>query len=46
MGPSLHVPAAETIYGKSLARIRSIGQLAAAAGSLIQAELQELEHGA
>lgn len=43
MGPSLNVPAAETIYGKHLARIRSMDQLAAGAGKLIQAEIQELE---
>lgn len=43
MGPSLNVPAAETIYGKSLAPIRSMDRLAAAAGSLIQAEIRELE---
>ena len=43
MGPSLNVPAAETIYGKSLAHIRSMDQLAAAAGALIQAEIRELE---
>lgn len=43
MGPSLNVPAAETIYGKSLAPIRSMDQLAAAAGELIQAEIRELE---
>ena len=43
MGPSLNAPAAGIIYGKSLARIRSMDQLAAAAGNLIQAELRELE---
>lgn len=43
MGPSLNIPAAETIYGKKLARIRTLDQLAAAAGTLIQAEIQELE---
>ena len=43
MGPSLNTPAAETIYGKNLACIRSMDQLAAAAGSLIQAEIRELE---
>ncbi len=43
MGPGLNAPAAETIYGTGLARIRSVDQLAAAAGRLIQAEIQELE---
>ena len=43
MGPNFNAPAAETIYGTSLARIRSMDQLAAAAGKLIQSELQELE---
>ena len=43
MGPNLNAPAAETIYGQSLARIRSIDQLASAAGRLIRAEIQELE---
>ena len=42
MGPDINVPAAEAIYGKSLARIRSMDQLAAAAGKLIRAEIQEL----
>lgn len=42
MGPDCNAPAAETIYGKSLARIRSMDQLAAAAGTLIQREIQEL----
>ena len=43
MGPSLNIPSAETIYGKSLARIHTLDQLASAAGRLIQAEIQELE---
>lgn len=43
MGPSLNVPAAETIFGKKLARIHTLDQLASAAGRLIQAEIQELE---
>lgn len=43
MGPSLNVPSAETIFGKKLARIHTLDQLAAAAGKLIQAEIQELE---
>ena len=43
MGPSLNIPAAEVIYGKNLARIHRPDQLAAAAGRLIQAEIQELE---
>lgn len=34
--------AAKTIYGRSLAHIRSIDQLAAAAGTLIQNEIREL----
>lgn len=42
MGPDCNAPAAETIYGKSLARIRSMDQLAAVAGTLIQREIQEL----
>lgn len=43
MGPAANVPAAEKIYGKSLARIRSMDQLAGAAGTLIQNEIRELE---
>lgn len=43
MGPSLNIPAAETIFGKKLARIHTLDQLASAAGKLIQAEIQELE---
>ena len=33
---------AETIYGRSLARIRTMDQLAGAAGALIRREIQEL----
>lgn len=43
MGPAANVPAAESIYGQSLARIRSMDQLAGAAGTLIQNEIRELE---
>ena len=43
MGPALNAPSAETIYGRHLAHIRSMDQLAAAAGALIQAEIRELE---
>ena len=43
MGPNLNAPTAETIYGTGLARIRSMDQLASAAGRLIRAEIQELE---
>ena len=43
MGPSLNIPSAETIYGKSLACIHTMDQLATAAGKLIQVEIQELE---
>lgn len=42
MGESMSVPAAETIYGKSLTRIRGMDQLAGAAGALIQNEIREL----
>ena len=42
MGPAANVPAAESIYGRSLARIRSMDQLAGAAGTLIQNEIREL----
>ncbi len=42
MGPNLSLPAAEAIYGRSLARIRSMDQLAEAAGRLIQDEIREL----
>ena len=43
MGPSLNIPAAETIFGRKLARIHTPDQLASAAGRLIRAEIQELE---
>lgn len=43
MGPSLNAPAADIIYGRSLARIRSMDQLAAAAGTLIQDAIRELD---
>lgn len=43
MGPGANVPAAEKIYGRSLARIRTMDQLAAAAGTLLQNEIRELE---
>lgn len=43
MGPNLNAPAAEAIFGKNLARIQNLDQLAAAAGTLIQAEIRELE---
>ncbi len=36
------VPGAEEIYEKNLVRIRSMGQLAGAAGALIRREIQEL----
>lgn len=42
MGEPMSVPASETIYGRSLARIRGMDQLAAAAGALIQNEIREL----
>ena len=42
MGETGSVPAAEEIYGRSLARIRSMDQLAGAAGTLIQNEIREL----
>lgn len=43
MGPDLNAPAAETIFGKKLARIHTLDQLASAAGALIRTEIQELE---
>ena len=43
MGPTGNVPAAAAIYGRSLARIRSMDQLAVAAGELIREEIQELD---
>jgi len=42
MGEAGSVPAAKTIYGRELARIRTMDQLAAAAGALIQNEIREL----
>ena len=42
MGENESIPAANAIYGRDLARIRRIDQLAAAAGRLIQTEIQEL----
>ena len=42
MGENASVPAANTIYGRDLARIRRMDQLAAAAGKLIQTEIREL----
>ena len=42
MGENTSVPAANAIYGRDLARIRRIDQLAAAAGRLIQDEIREL----
>lgn len=42
MGASLTMPDAETIYGRDLARIRGMDQLAGAAGRLIQNEIREL----
>ncbi len=42
MGETASAPAAQTIYGRSLARIQRMDQLAAAAGRLIQNEIREL----
>ena len=42
MGENTSVPAANAIYGRSLARIRRMDQLASAAGRLIQDEIREL----
>ena len=42
MGENESVPAANAIYGRDLARSRRMDQLAAAAGRLIQTEIQEL----
>ena len=42
MGEDMSVPSAEEIYGKNLARIRSMDQLAGAAGALIRREIQDL----
>ena len=41
-GENTSVPAANTIYGRDLARIRRMDQLTAAAGRLIQDEIREL----
>lgn len=43
MGPSINIPDAGTIYGNGLARIRSMDQLASAAGALIRNEIRELD---
>ena len=42
MGEQDSVPAADQIYGKDLARIRRMDQLAQAAGRLIQDQIREL----
>ena len=42
MGENATVPAANAIYGRDLARIRRMDQLAAAAGRLIRDEIREL----
>ena len=42
MGENASVPAANAVYGRDLARIRRIDQLAATAGRLIQDEIREL----
>ena len=42
MGTNSSVPGARQIFGESMVRIRQMDQLAAAAGKLIQAEIQEL----
>lgn len=42
MGENSSIPAANAIYGRDLARIRRMDQLAAAAGRLIQDEIREL----
>ena len=42
MGENSSIPAAERVYGKNLARIRGMDQLARAAGRLIQNEIREL----
>ncbi len=42
MGEDSSIPAAERIYGKNLARIRGMDQLARVAGRLIQNEIREL----
>ena len=40
MGENSSIPAAERVYGKNLARIRGMDQLARAAGQLIQHEIR------
>ncbi len=42
MGTDAAALNAEIIYGKEYARIREIGELAKAAGSLIQKEIREM----
>ncbi len=42
MGENASIPSAEMIFGRDLARIRRMDQLASAAGKLIQTEIQEL----
>ena len=42
MGEDPSTPGAEEIYEKNLVRIRSMGQLAGAAGALIRRKIQEL----
>ena len=42
MGENSSIPAANAIYGRDMARIRRMDQLAAAAGRLIQDEIREL----
>ena len=42
MGENSSIPAAERVYGKNLARIRGMDQLARAAGQLIQHEIRAL----
>ena len=42
MGVNSSVPAAKQIFGKNVVRIQRMDQLAAAAGKLIQSEIQEL----
>ena len=44
MGTNSSVPAAKQIFGKNMVRIQRMDQLAAAAGKLIQSEIQELSN--
>lgn len=44
MGENSAIPDAERIFGRDLARIRRMDQLASAAGQLIQSEIQALSH--